>query len=827
MPQPRNRRSRRTSIVLISSAATALTLAVPAAAASMGASTGVTRQEAASPAAPAGAVTIKRDGYGIPHVYAATTRDLFRGYGFAVAQDRLFQMEMSRRATTGTVCEVLGSAYLALDKDSRTGFDPAAIKAQIARLPQADRDILDGYAAGMNEYLDRIIADPDRLMPKQFLDYGFQPSRWTGYDVAMIWVGTMANRYSDSSAEIQNYGVLQQLIDANGAAAGARLFDQIQWQQDPAAPTTVPRRARTARGANTAAIAALTPQAAGFSDARPAAAALAGEAAPSASNIWITGASRTKGAASMLLNGPQFQWFNPSYVYGVGLHGAGFDLAGNTPFAYPAVIFGTNRSISWGSTAGPMNVVDMYQERLEPANPRRYLFRGSYRDMTLRTETIKVKGAADVTLDVLSTRHGVVTSVDPAKNTAYAKKRSWSGREIASLIAWVTMTKARSWNQYAAQAARFAISINWYYADKRGNIGYISPGLLPRRPANQDVRLPATGDGSMEWRGYLPFAANPKVYNPRQGYLANWNNQAAAGFNNDYGNWSVVDRVQEIISQLDRGGRLTPSQLSDLNERASFQDLNHRYLAPLLRAAARSLPAGDALRRDILLLGGWDGQTRDRDGNGSYDGPQPAMMRAWLPILFQTVLADDLPPAVYQSYVTNIYQLPVDQRSIRPAPALKLVYNALLGRAASVPQTVDFLDGRTPQAVLLESFRRAMTALRTERWADPASWSVPISRLQFSHKNFLGVPQASDTETLTGPIYMNRGTENHLAVLSPTRASLCIAAPPGQSGFVAPSGQRSPHYDDQMDLYATFRCRQEHLTRAAVNLNTESVTTLP
>ena len=299
-------------------------------------------------------VTIKRDTYGIPHVYANTTRGIFRGFGYAVAQDRLFQMEMSRRTTQGTVSEVMGAAYLALDKDTRNGFDPAAIQAQVAALPQEDRDILEGYAEGMNLWLDAVAASPQTLMPKQFLDYGFSPSRWTAYDVAMVWVGTMANRYSDSSSEIPNYGVLQELIAAKGETEGRALFDQLVWLDDPLAPTTVPREGAIGKAGPRAPsqrpqLAPMTP---GLRDVGVEMNARSGggewpNTAPVASNIWITGKGRTVDAKSVLVNGPQFQWFNPSYVFGIGLHGAGWDFAGNTPFAYPSVIFGTNGEISW------------------------------------------------------------------------------------------------------------------------------------------------------------------------------------------------------------------------------------------------------------------------------------------------------------------------------------------------------------------------------------------------------------------------------------------------------------------------------------------------
>ena len=163
------------------------------------------------------------------------------GYGYAVAEDRLFQMEMAKRSVLGTTAEVLGEASLEHDRLTRSGFDPESIHRQIQALPQEDRDILEGYAEGFNQRIDDVLADRGNLLPQQFTDYGFEPSRWTGYDVAMIWIGTMANRFSDSTSEVANLQVRDRLVSEHGQDKGQELFDQILWTEDPTARTTDPR----------------------------------------------------------------------------------------------------------------------------------------------------------------------------------------------------------------------------------------------------------------------------------------------------------------------------------------------------------------------------------------------------------------------------------------------------------------------------------------------------------------------------------------------------------------------------------------------------------
>jgi penicillin amidase len=783
---------------------------------------------------PSGTATIKRDTYGVPHVYANDTHGLFYGYGYVVAEDRLFQMEMARRAVLGTVSEVMGPAYVALDKGSRSAFTPESIKAQMAKLSSDDRAIFEGYAAGFNARVKEVLADPGKLMPRQFIDAGFEPKAdWTGYDVAMIWVGTMANRFSNTSSEVANLRLLDQLRKARGDETGRILFDQIRWIEDPLAPTTVPRSQVRSQAAAApldavARLAPVSPQLLASRNEIDAAHRGVAEPweRPVASNLWIAGPKKTADGSTVLINGPQFNWFNPSYVFAIGLHGAGYDVTGNTPFAHPVVLFGTNGRIAWGSTAGPLDVNDMYQERLNPSNRYEYLFNGAMRPMGKRTEVIKVKGQADQNLDVYTTVHGIVTDFDLPNNTAYSMKRSWDGYELESLLGWIHSMQAKNWEQWLAQASRVAITINWYYADADGNIGYVSPGRLPIRPASQDLRLPAVGDGSMEWQGIRPFSEDPKVFNPAQGYVANWNNQSAPGAVSDGGNYSVVDRVNEFITRLEAKPRLTQDELWAINRANAYADTNARYFLPYIAQATRGLPESDPAQRAARILAAWNMENEDPSEQGVYQSPATAVMMTWLPIIYKQLLADDLPPEVFAGYASGGYPGPTQLGSIRPGNGSKLLYNALLGTKAGVPQRYDFFNGADQNAMIRSALAQAVAELTTRYGSDPAKWRVPVTKHVFLTNNFIGAPQAGTDELLSLPSFMNRGTQNDKIVFSAGSVSMCTAAPPGQSGFVAPDGRKSAHYEDQMALFKNFGCKPEWLTPSEVDKHLESTKAL-
>ncbi len=747
-------------------------------------------------------VEIVRDNWGVPHVYADDTYGLYAGFGYAVATDRLFQMEMSKHSVLGAVSQVLGEDYLSRDIATRADFDHADIRAQIKALPKEERDILRGYAAGYNKRVAEVLVERGRLLPKQFTDLGIEPTTWSDFDVAMIYVVTMAGRFSHYSTEISNAKALATLEKQHGKAKAAELFDQMFWLEDPLAPTTVPKggqyqiKAENKPLSDGARFSALIGRDVPGEDA----------ARPRASNLWILGPKKTTDGSTMLMNGPQFGNFNPSYVYSIGLHGAGFDLTGSTPFAVPNVLFGTNGQIAWGATAGPLDVNDYFQLALNPKNTAQYWKNGKWHDMRARLETFKVKGQADVTTVVYESEYGVVSEIDPQSHTAYAFNRTWKGKEIQTLFAWINSTKAHTYKDWLKQARNVATTINWYYADKDGNIGYVSPGYLPIRNPAQDQRVPAKGDGSMDWKGIRAFAEAPKTYNPEQGWIANWNNRSAHGevANFEATPWGAADRVDEIVARIAGKDKLTPRAVWDINEDIAYLDINARALLPFLFGAAAKLATDDPRQALVTVLKDWDGRmVRGEDGRAT--APAVALFQRWVNIMVQDVLMDDRPgidPAVALNRIS------------RPTQVLR---NALLGDKAGIAQRHDFFNGADKDEVMLTVLRKAAAALTEEYGSDqPKNWRAALPRHDFMTKNYLGIAQAGKDEGIEIGTRTNRGTQSDLIVFKDGVASVCMVTPPGQSGFISPTGKKSPHYDDQLKLYETFTCRPQALTRNEV-----------
>ena len=772
-------------------------------------------------------VEIKRDSYGVPHVFADNTYGLFYGYGYAVAQDRLFQMDMSRRSFTGRTAEVLGAgdnnAYLNYDISVRKNFTPASIQRQINALSKDEIAIFEGYAAGFNAYLKRVKQNPE-LLPKEYIDFNFDPTPLTAFDVVMIWVGSMANRFSDINLEVSALHLLQDLKAQHGDEKGQAIFDELRWINDPNSPTTVPKslaHSKQQSKSRTPALAAVSTETLKQIHAKQQASwgGLGPDFAPKSSNLWTTQPRRTTENATVLINGPQFGWYNPSYTYGIGLHGAGFNAVGNTPFAYPIILFGTNSNIAWGATAGPQDVVDIYQEQLHPSDPHQYFFNGSYHPMQERKERIKVRDQEkDTIISVWNTSHGLVTEFDEESQVAYSKKRSWDGYEVQSLMAWINVAKAQNWEDFLAQAEKMAITINWYYADKDGNIGYVSPGYLPKRPASQDTRIPAKGDGSMEWEGLLSFESIPKAYNPDQGYLSNWNNRPAPDkTNTDTYFWTYGDRVNELNTLYDAKEQFSTQELWDFNKTASYKDVNWRYFLPYLKQAQSQLSRNSPtynMTTELLL---WDGSEADHQGNNSHPGR--VIFKTWLEEMYQLVLAPIVPEA-HQA----IYLQPGFMTAKGPNPGstnlsmgTKVLLRGLDLEANPEEGRYSIFEGNNSVELMQQALEKTYARLSQEQGKDISAWTLATSIHRFSPNMFTGTPQTSKDNTFQFTGYQNRGTENNRVIFTENGVEFCDAMPPGQSGFIDRDGKRSPHYDDQLKMYENFECKNVATELDAIN----------
>ena len=796
-------------------------------------------------------VTIIRDEYGMPHIFASDNYGVYFGYGYAVAQDRLFQMEMLKRSVEGRVAEVLGSDYIEFDSFIRTAYDGRSVARQLQALAPADREILQAYADGMNRYLQKLRAAPEALMPKEFIHYGFQPSNWTAANVAALFAGSIAHRYSDFNTELDNLNFLQSLQQQHGDKKGWQIFGATKWLFDSHSPVTAVTE-KTAQAAGNRPPSYLK-QLAAADRGLPQVAYAAGDTAPrivdskapliasqfaqrgssgtpgfgSASNLWAVNGDKARGAKGIFINGPQFGWATPSYVYGIGLHGGDFDLVGNTLLAMPAMLFAHNNHIGWGSTAGFGDQVDLFEETLNPDNPEQYWHNGRYRDFERWQETIPVKGGKPVVVWARRSIHGMIQGYDASQPVAYAKARAWEGKEVQTLMAWVELSKQKQIDELPRLLDKVATNINFYVMDKHGNLFYRHGGHFPHRHKDHDSRLPIPGSGQYDWQGQRPGSDSPTVTNPPQNYLQNWNNRPGRGWSSPdlwWVTWGRADRSAVLIKELEARTAFTPQQLWDINSRSAYADVNLAYLRPYLKQALAQQRLSPAETAAWRRLENWAGYWVDSDENGFFDSAAPVIFERWLSLLLEDVIKDDVGAAFFTRFAPTGMPTAATVAGINLQPGTKILVRNLDALQQGQQPDFDFFNGQPPANVLLKAFRKATTQLLAEQGATVAEWRSKAHPLEFVTRNFRGIPQTLATIRYSLPVIQNRGTENNLFIARGTHIDAWDSVPAGQSGFISAAGVASPHHGDQLHTYYAFQKKRLAFSREAITVgSTETI----
>jgi len=735
---------------------------------------------------------IVRDAYGVAHIYAATAHDLFFLQGYATAQDRLFQLDLFRRTGRGRISEVLGDAGLETDKFIRTIGLTRAADLDAALLSTETRAALVAYADGVNKLLEQ----RGDALPIEFLLLGYKPEPWTLTDSLVVLK-------LESFDLATNYGT--ELSRANVAArAGPAAVPQLF----PDAPFRPP--AALADGAWPLVAGAFTSPAVlpGLDGLR----ALFGDAGEGlGSNCIALAPTRTASGKPLLEGDPHLSVRNPSIWYEVGLHGAGYDVAGFSIPGLPGIGIGHNAHVAWTFTVAYTDVQDFFVEQPGPADPRRFMFQGASEAATAIREQIRVKGKSEpVQLDVLVTRHGPLMQ-GVLKDQKAPLALRWNaldgGRTMDALLG---AARATDWTSFrAAMADVSGATLSACYADVDGHIGYVLAGALPDR-AKGDGRMPVPGwTGEYEWRGMLPATANPSLLDPPEGYIVNANDRpvtdpSSAAFT---GEWDPGFRAGHLLAEV-----------KDLHGATieTLRTIQTDYTSPpvvafrdaILAATVRSPLAATA--QDLV---------RKWDGTLSVDSAAAAIYESWIVHMTDRTFHDKLGDAVYLDYLAN-------------GRATFALYT-MLGRPND-PWFVALGDPnvRGRDAVSAVALDDVVTELRDRLGADPAKWRWgALHTVTFAHALSGGLPGPLRALFDIGP-YERAGdgysvNNGAFALATPytlhSHASERMLVDLGDldnSRAVLPTGQSgqplSKHWGDQTPLWLRGELHPMWFTRARI-----------
>ncbi|MBI5670395.1 MAG: penicillin acylase family protein [Chloroflexi bacterium] len=482
-------------------------------------------------------VEVIRDKWGIPHVYAKNTHDLFFAQGYTQAQDRWWQMEFWRHIGSGTIQELTGQNDRVMRQDvfiRTVGWRRAAEK-EVATYEADVLAVLNAFADGVNAYiLNRPASDlalEYNLLGLTGVTIPIKP--WTPVDT-VVWSKVMA---WDLSGNRDEELVRSELYESLGQEMTDIVFPPYPFDQRPTIVTAdnlpISDASRTTP-AGSAGIIGVDPRLAGGIRPRD---ALFAVTRSLGSNNWVVSGKLTDSGMPLLADDPHLGIQMPSIWYEIGLHcqpvsvDCPFDVRGFALSAAPGVIIGHNNRIAWGVTNVGPDTQDLYLLKLNPDNPLQYEWNGAWRDMTEYSETINFgDGGQPVTIKVRETHLGPVINDNQigedgtigGYNTDSPMAFRWTALDPGTLMksVWL-LNQAQNWDDFR-EALRYwdVPSQNFVYADVDGNIGYQTPGRIPIRAAGHTGLLPVDGSTDRyEWRGFIPFDDLPRVLNPDSGFI--------------------------------------------------------------------------------------------------------------------------------------------------------------------------------------------------------------------------------------------------------------------------------------------------------------------
>ena len=551
-------------------------------------------------------VEIVRDKWGINHIYAKNQYDLFYAQGYTAAADRLFQFEIWRRQATGTVAEILGEQELNRDIGTRLFKFRGDMTTEMNHYHDDGVEIITAYTDGVNAYIDAILKTPEKL-PIEFKLLDIQPQKWTpevvisrhqgllgnigqelqiGRAVAKLGPETVKDLYwlhpKDPNLTIDP-SINTDLLSEDILALYNAYRKPVEFRKDhiiPAYQNTQEEETILSlyKGKN--------------------------DSLSIGSNNWVIKGSRMADGNSYMANDPHRTIATPSLRYMSHLVAPGWNVIGGGEPEIPGISIGHNEYGAWGLTVFRTDGEDLYVYELNPDNPNQYKYKGDWVDMTQISETIKIKGQDDHTVQLSYTLHGPVTHIDTKNNVAYAVRCAWLEPGGSPYLASLRMDQAKTWEEFREACNYSHIpGENMIWADKEGNIGWQAVGIAPVRK-NFSGLVPVPGDGRYEWDGYLPIIEKPNDYNPTKGFLATANQNVTP---DDYTHWDAIgfswsdpyrgDRVNEV---LESDKKLTMEDMKALQ--TDYLSIPARILVPMLEHIVFEGKAAEAKKR----LADWD-----------------------------------------------------------------------------------------------------------------------------------------------------------------------------------------------------------------------------
>jgi penicillin G amidase len=551
-------------------------------------------------------VSLIRDPQGVPHIAANNAEDLFFAQGYVTAQDRLWQMDLSRRLAEGTASEVMGSALLEHDKQQRViGLRQVGERSWRALSPR-DQSYFEAYARGVNAFIEGHLNN----LPMEFRVLRYSPKSWTGLDSLLCGIlMSQALNYTLYETKL----VRERITAKLGPELASDLYPNSSWRDHPPGSDdqiaksdmySPPRFGSEAPGDD-------------FVHDQVARALQIGDGVDApGSNNWVISGAHTVTGKPLLSNDMHLALQIPNIWYEAHLEirpQAGeseFDVEGFTLPGLPYVLVGHNQHIAWGFTNLVPDVEDVFVENVR--SDGKYETPDGWKAFDTRHEVIHVKNKPDVGLDVMLTRHGpVVTDLvsDAVPNEKRTLALKWVIYDEPVTVPFFDVGAAHNWQEFRAALSHFSgPAENIVYADVDGHIGYQAAGFIPIRKSGDGSHPESGSDNAHEWTGYIPFNELPSIYDPPSGVIATANNRVtSAGYRYSIATqWGSPYRVERIYEVLNSKKQFTADDMLKL-QTDTYSGFDRFCAERFASAVSHSSKASERARQAAELMRNWTG----------------------------------------------------------------------------------------------------------------------------------------------------------------------------------------------------------------------------
>ncbi|MCK4429857.1 MAG: penicillin acylase family protein [Candidatus Aminicenantes bacterium] len=538
-------------------------------------------------------VRIITDNWGVPHVFTQNERDLFFACGYVHAKERMWQMDLLRRAGFGRLSEILGKVTLEKDKFMRNlGLKEAAWR-DFEKLSSKMKDNLLSYSIGVNAWMNSRKLN----WPPEFLILRYRPEPWTPMDSLIIKEIMALLLCMDYPSEVVRANLVKRL----GAKKALEILEEDIKNSPPItenASLSEWMRVFLSQG----------------------------------SNNWVIAGSRTESGKPLLANDPHLEISLPPIWYEIHLNCPTINVIGVSIPGMPLVIIGHNESIAWGITNSAADVQDLYIEKINPQNDM-YLEEVRWKPLLKKEEIIRVRGKKNpVRLEINWTSHGPIISPLIIESDASFSLRWTIYKGGRTFEAVYLLNKAQNWKDFSKALRLFDTpSQNFVYADKEGNIGYYLTGKIPIRAEDAALFPFPSWLEKGSWQGFLDEAKKPNLYNPEEGMIITANNKIIPDDFPYYVSvdWDVsfrADRIKELLLQRDKHNIESFKKIQN----DVFSKKGELFL-PLLK---RINEAEGNLKKALAIIKDWDLQMATGKG--------PALFSVFMNFFHEEVFSDEL-----------------------------------------------------------------------------------------------------------------------------------------------------------------------------------------